>query len=106
MFIAQVTFATKDFDVRSILDNKASNAKKDFEGFEGFRGAEVWKNETKNKLEYAIVSKWDHKEDFQAWVSRPSHIEEHKNMNKEAKEQENAKYKNIDKQIKKFEVVE
>lgn len=106
MFIAQVTFSTKDFEVRSILDNKASHAKEDFEGFQGFRGAEVWKSESKSKLEYAIVSKWDDKKDFQAWVSRPDHIEEHKSMNKETEEQEKAKYQKIEKQIKKYEIVE
>lgn len=106
MFVAQVTFSTKDFEVRSILDEKASHAKEDFEGFQGFKGADVWKNETKTKLEYVIVSKWDDKKDFQDWVSRPDHVEEHKNMNKAAEEQEKAKYQKIDKQIKKFELVE
>lgn len=106
MFVAQVTFSTKDLSVRSMLDNKISHAKEDFEGYKGFIDAEIWKNETKNKLEYAIVSKWNDKKDFQAWVSRPSHVEEHKNMNKESKNQEESKYKNIEKQIKKYEVVE
>ncbi|UEX89641.1 antibiotic biosynthesis monooxygenase family protein [Staphylococcus ratti] len=106
MFVAQVTFSTKDLESRSILDNKAKHAKKDFEGYEGLIAVEVWKNETKDKLEYAIVSKWHDKKDFQAWVSRPEHVEEHKNKNQTSKVQEEAKYSAIDKQIKKYECVE
>ncbi|MCD8841683.1 antibiotic biosynthesis monooxygenase [Staphylococcus arlettae] len=105
MFVAQATFSTKDLSSRSILDEKAAQVKEEFAGFDGLIEFEVWKNETKNKLEYSIISKWNDKKDFQAWVSRPAHLEEHKNMNKE-KEQEKAKYENIDKQIKKYELVE
>nr|WP_263314415.1 antibiotic biosynthesis monooxygenase [Mammaliicoccus sp. Marseille-Q6498] len=106
MFVAQATFSTKEPDAKPILDNKASNAVKDFEGFEGFIDAEVWKMETGSKLEYAIVSKWQDKKDFQAWISRPAHIEEHKNMSKEAKEKEEATYPKIEKQIKKYELMD
>ncbi|MGC9615930.1 hypothetical protein ACO2FM_09910 [Staphylococcus pasteuri] len=43
------------------------------------------KNETKSKVEYSIVSKWDEKKSFQNWVSRPSHVEEHKKNEKRRK---------------------
>ena len=39
-------FSTKDEASKAILDNKASHAKQDFEGFEGFIDAQVWKSET------------------------------------------------------------
>lgn len=106
MFIAQATFSTKDSDAKSILNNKMSHAKQDFEGFEGFIDAEVWKSEAGSKLEYAIVSKWHDKKDFQAWISRPAHVEEHKNMSKEAKDQAEATSPKIEKQIKKYELMD
>lgn len=106
MFVAQAIFSTKDEASKAILDNKVSHAKQDFEGFEGFIDAQVWKSETGSKLEYAIVSKWNDKKDFQAWISRPSHVEEHKNMSKEKKENEEAKVSKIEKQIKKYELVD
>ncbi|MFC6402449.1 antibiotic biosynthesis monooxygenase family protein [Mammaliicoccus sciuri] len=103
MFVAQAIFSTKDEASKAILDNKDSHAKQDFEGF---IDAQVWKSETGSKLEYAIVSKWNDKKDFQAWISRPSHVEEHKNMSKEKKENEEAKVSKIEKQIKKYEIVD
>lgn len=104
MFIAQVIFSTSDESAKEILLNKAKNAKSDFEGFEGLIDAEVWKNETKSKVEYSIVSKWDEKKSFQNWVSRPSHVEEHKKMRKEEKEQQDSLKNKIEKTLKQYEL--
>ena len=38
-----------------------------------------------DEVEYVIVSKWQEKKDFQTWVARPEHVEEHKEMNKKLK---------------------
>lgn len=62
------------------------------------------KNETKSKISYSILFKWIQKEDFQGWVSHPSHIEEHKNMRKS--EKENTVSVNIEKQIKQFKLLD
>ncbi|MDK9875777.1 MAG: hypothetical protein ACTIL1_11305 [Staphylococcus equorum] len=56
----------------------------------------------KSKILYSIVSKWKQKKDFQAWVMRPAHIEEHKHMRKEEKTIPTK----IEKQIKQFELLE
>ncbi|PTE84204.1 hypothetical protein BUY79_06000 [Staphylococcus equorum] len=103
MFIAQANF-TASLEDRAILDNKISHAKDDFSGYDGLIDVEIWKNETKSKISYSIVSKWNKKKDFQAWVSRPAHVEEHKNMRKE--EKENTKPTSIEKQIKQFELLD
>ena len=50
MFVAQVTFSTKDFEVRSILDEKVSYAKECLVSLQGFKSAEVWKSEIKNQI--------------------------------------------------------
>ena len=105
MFVAQAIFSTKDEASKAILDNKVSHAKQDFEGFEGFIDAQVWKSETGSKLEYAIVSKWNDKKDFQAWISRPSHVEEHKAMHKKSKNDE-ADKPPFQKTLRQYTVVE
>ncbi|MGO1421389.1 MAG: hypothetical protein ACTHVR_10865 [Staphylococcus equorum] len=56
MFIAQANF-TANIEDRTTLDNKAIHAKDDFAGYDGLIEVEVWKNETKYKISYSIVSK-------------------------------------------------
>ena len=51
MFIAQANF-TANIEDRAILDNKATHAKDDFSGYDGFIEVEVWKNE--NFIFYCI----------------------------------------------------
>ncbi|WP_432718003.1 hypothetical protein [Staphylococcus equorum] len=60
MFIAQANF-TASLEDRAILDNKISHAKDDFSGYDGLIDVEIWKNETKSKISYSIVSKWNEK---------------------------------------------
>lgn len=103
MFIAQADF-TANIEDRSVLDNKALHAKDDFLGYDGLIDVEIWKNEKHSTISYAIVSKWSEKKYFQAWLSRPSHIEEHKQMRKA--EKENTSSVNIKKQIKQFELLD
>ncbi|MEB8085883.1 hypothetical protein NGH74_01715 [Staphylococcus pseudoxylosus] len=103
MFIAQADFTTNIED-RAVLDNKALHAKDDFLGYDGLIDVEIWKNEKHSTISYAIVSKWSEKKYFQAWLSRPSHIEEHKQMRKA--EKENTSSINIEKQIKQFELLD
>ncbi|MEB6061255.1 MAG: hypothetical protein ABC378_11055 [Staphylococcus pseudoxylosus] len=103
MFIAQADF-TANIEDRAVLDNKALHAKDDFLGYDGLIDVEIWKNEKHSTISYAIVSKWSEKKYFQAWLSRPSHIEEHKQMRKA--EKENTSSVNIKKQIKQFELLD
>ncbi|MDK9858717.1 hypothetical protein [Staphylococcus equorum] len=53
MFIAQANF-TANIEDRAILDNKATHAKDDFSGYDGFIEVEVWKNE-KNLKFYILL---------------------------------------------------
>lgn len=99
MFISQATFSTDEEAGKEILKNKADNAKTDFEGYEGLISVEVWKSESKSKVEYSIVSKWEDKKHFQNWVSRPSNVEGHKKMR-----QDNKPRPNIEKKLKKYEL--
>ncbi|MDW8797489.1 hypothetical protein [Staphylococcus pseudoxylosus] len=103
MFIAQADFTTNIED-RAVLDNKALHAKDDFLGYDGLIDVEIWKSEKKSTISYSIVSKWLEKKYFQAWLSRPSHVEEHKQMRKA--EKENTSSINIEKQIKQFELLD
>lgn len=103
MFIAQADFTT-NIENRAVLDNKALHAKDDFRGYDGLIDVEIWKNEKNSTISYAIVSKWLEKKYFQAWLSRPSHIEEHKQMCKA--EKENTSSIHIEKQIKQFELLD
>lgn len=41
---------------------------------------EIWVHETKDEIEYVIVSKWNDKKDFQNWFGRKEHAEGHRKM--------------------------
>lgn len=45
-------------------------------------GAEFWYNETAKSIEFTIISRWNDKKDFQNWLKRPSHLQEHREAHK------------------------
>lgn len=103
-YISQKSNLLNNIEDRAVLDNKALHAKDDFHGYDGLIDVEIWKNEKHSTTSYSIVSKWLEKKYFQAWLSRPSHIEEHKQMRKAEKENNSSIH--IEKQIKQFELLD
>lgn len=85
MFITEVAFSTTKENEQKLYDKVEKNAN-ELVDVDGLIDAEVWTKSKGDEVEYVIVSKWQEKQHFQAWVSRPSHVAEHKEMNKKSKE--------------------
>ena len=84
MFVAEVAFSTNK-EHEQQLYNKVKKTQSELHNVAGLKSSEVWTKSKSDDVEYVVVSKWDEKKDFQNWVARPSHVEEHKAMHKKSK---------------------
>ncbi|AVX06704.1 MULTISPECIES: antibiotic biosynthesis monooxygenase family protein [Priestia] len=81
MFVVNASFETeKKFEEQ--LKQKANKNKAEIEAAKGNLSFECWKKYSADKVEYVLVSKWEDKQFFQAWISREEHVNEHKEANK------------------------
>ncbi|WP_181303991.1 antibiotic biosynthesis monooxygenase family protein [Rufibacter sp. XAAS-G3-1] len=77
-------------------EHEAYLAKKCQHDYEESRGAaglisfDIWRREHSGRVEYVLVSKWSGKDDFKAWISRPDHVQGHKEQ-RQTKDQERPK---------------
>ncbi|MFP7494708.1 antibiotic biosynthesis monooxygenase [Terribacillus saccharophilus] len=88
MFVNQVIFEGA-VDAQDKIINKVKHTMEELQDVAGLNSAECWNKDTKNNdtIAYSIVTKWNEKADFVAWISRESHVAEHRAMRKEKKDQ-------------------
>lgn len=86
MFVQTVTFIVKK-EGKEVFEAKTSKDVASMIGFEGCVSSECWFSEEKEICEFMLVSKWQSKKDFQGWLKRPEHLQEHReaHKNKETK---------------------
>lgn len=91
MFVNQVIFEGA-VDAQDKIINKVKHTMEELTDVAGLHSAECWNKDTKKSdtVAYAIVTKWDQKADFVAWISRESHVAEHRAMRKEKKDKDQA----------------
>ncbi|MFK4567398.1 antibiotic biosynthesis monooxygenase family protein [Enterococcus sp. UD-01] len=86
MYVQSVTFVVK----KEGKERFEEKTKKDVASMlerEDCLSSECWFAETKDSCEFVLVSKWQDKKAFQAWLKRPEHLQQHReaHKNKEAK---------------------
>lgn len=81
MIINMVTFEVlpegKETFFKKTTDNIAS-----LKSTDTCLGAEFGYNETKKSVEFTMISRWHDKKDFQHWLKRSSHVQEHREAHK------------------------
>lgn len=85
MIIQTVAFIIKK-EGKERFEAKTSKDVASMVGFPGCLSSECWFSEDKNTCEFMLVSKWENKKEFQNWLKRPEHLQEHReaHKNKEA----------------------
>lgn len=53
---------------------------------EGCLLSECWVSENKTSIEFHMISKWEDKKYFQAWMKRPEHLQKHREAHQQKKE--------------------
>ncbi|KHD85856.1 antibiotic biosynthesis monooxygenase family protein [Heyndrickxia ginsengihumi] len=85
MFIMHASFeGSKENEDRLIA--KCKKTKAENAHAEGILSTEIWRKKHRDRIEYAIVTKWESEENFKAWISREEHVQEHREMQKAKKE--------------------
>jgi heme-degrading monooxygenase HmoA len=85
MYVQSVTFVVKK-EGKEHFENKIKKDVASMLEREACVSSECWFAETKDTCEFVMVSKWKDKKDFQAWLKRPEHLQQHReaHKNKEA----------------------
>ncbi|WP_207431814.1 antibiotic biosynthesis monooxygenase [Sabulibacter ruber] len=75
-----------DKEHEAYLAQKCQHDLEESHGAAGLISFDIWKREHPQTVEYVLVSKWNSKDDFKAWISREDHVQGHKEQrqNKEA----------------------
>lgn len=81
MIVQTVTFIIKK-EGKEIFEAKTSKDVVSMLGFSGCISSECWFTEDKDTCEFMLVSKWESKKDFQSWLKRPEHLQEHRDAHK------------------------
>ncbi len=104
MFISQACFEGDKINEHKII-TKLQKTLKETINVEGLISTECWLKEKKDRVEYALVTKWESKEYFKKWLMREEHVEEHKEMNRQKKQgsQEEVKFT---KTLRQYEIVD
>ncbi|MGC6769157.1 antibiotic biosynthesis monooxygenase family protein [Enterococcus sp. LJL51] len=86
MFVQTVAFIIKK-EGKETFENKTKKDVASMQAWENCLSSECWYAETKDTCEFTLVSKWQDKKDFQAWLKRPEHLEKHRaaHKNKESR---------------------
>jgi len=101
MFVMQASFTT-DTEFEDRLQQKATKTKKEALEAEGNIDFECWRKYHKDEVEYVFVSKWKEQSDFKNWISRDSHVQEHKEMQKNPEKEDGFHLK---KKMRSYEVL-
>ncbi|WP_085520550.1 antibiotic biosynthesis monooxygenase family protein [Tuberibacillus sp. Marseille-P3662] len=102
MFVMNASF-TVDKAHEERLAQKCRQNDQDLKEAQGRISHEFWHKDHGETVEYVIVSKWESEDDFKQFISREDHVQEHKAMNKERKENPENHFK-VDKKLRSFEV--
>jgi heme-degrading monooxygenase HmoA len=85
MYIKTVTFEV----IAEAKENFSEKIRKDIASMKTFEGclqSECWVNEKKETINFQLVSKWQDKKAFQAWLKRPEHLQKHREAYRAEKE--------------------
>jgi heme-degrading monooxygenase HmoA len=85
MYIKTVTFEV----LAEAKETFAEKIRQDIASMKTFAGclqSECWVNEKKATIDFQLVSKWQEKKDFQAWLKRPEHLQKHREAYQAEKE--------------------
>ena len=80
MIVQTVTFIIKK-EGKEMFEAKTSKDVVSMLGFSGCLLSECWFTEN-NTCEFMLVSKWQSKKDFQNWLKRPEHLQEHRDAHR------------------------
>ncbi|WP_139491278.1 antibiotic biosynthesis monooxygenase family protein [Brevibacillus dissolubilis] len=84
MFVSQASFEIdKNHEDRLIA--KSQKNQKEIAQADGLISYECWRRVHAETVEFVFVSKWNAQADFQKWISREEHVQEHKEKYKEQK---------------------
>ena len=81
MIIRSVTFETELADIE-LLKEKINADLISLNGWETCLSAEAWMRQDRKTIYITLISKWDNKKDFQAWLKRPEHLQAHRDAEK------------------------
>jgi len=81
MIVQTVAFVIKK-EGRERFEGKTSKDVASMLEFPGCLSSECWFSEDKDTCEFMLVSKWESKKDFQNWLKRPEHLQEHRDAHK------------------------
>lgn len=99
MHVRSVKFSTAPENEEQLRQKMADNLA-GLKTWESCLNVEVWRAVGRGSVSYQLVSKWADKKDFQAWIGRPEHLEEHR---KKAQEKRPSLF---EKEMATFETVE
>ncbi|MGT2924790.1 antibiotic biosynthesis monooxygenase family protein [Streptococcus caviae] len=78
MTIVQTAVFTVDKDYQEAFLEKIKRDVASLKAWPGNLAAEGWQGEDKgDSIEFILLSKWNYKTDFEAWLNRPGHKEGH-----------------------------
>ncbi|OTN91582.1 antibiotic biosynthesis monooxygenase family protein [Enterococcus faecium] len=78
MIIVQTAVFTVDKDYREAFLEKIKRDVASLKDWPGNLAAEGWQGKEKDdSVEFILLSKWNYKTDFEAWLNRPEHKERH-----------------------------
>ncbi|WP_205499938.1 antibiotic biosynthesis monooxygenase family protein [Rufibacter psychrotolerans] len=84
-YIVNASFET-DLEHEAYLAQKCRHDLEESHGAAGLISFDIWKRAHAHTVEYVLVSKWESKEDFKAWISREDHVQGHKDQRQNKEE--------------------
>ena len=78
-YIVNASFSA-DKEQEEYLARKCQHDYQESQGAEGLLSFDIWKREHPDSVEYVLVSKWNSKDHFKAWISREEHVQGHKDQ--------------------------
>ena len=103
MFVNTATFEIeKAYEERLVKKREKDQAQ--LAKAKGILSFECWRRENKDIVEFVYVSKWESQDAFKAWISRDEHVNEHKEMNKRRKENEQTEQVKMKKTLRAYEL--
>lgn len=74
----QTAVFTVEADYKALFAEKIERDVASMKAWPGNVSAEGWQGDEKDgTVEFILVSKWNYKADFEAWLKRPGHAESH-----------------------------
>ncbi|MBP1048105.1 antibiotic biosynthesis monooxygenase [Enterococcus sp. BWM-S5] len=81
MIVQSVTFIVRK-EGKEHFENKTKKDVASMLEREACLSSECWYAEAKDSCEFTLVSKWQTKKDFQEWLKRPEHLQQHREAHK------------------------